>query len=854
MAIIQRWVDGSVLTDAREEGRFHGQQVQSIEFCLSLAITVKSIHDAGITHGDIKPQNIIVAEDGAPVLIDILDFQASDDGEPSNTAYSPASGGRLERDRFAVTKITEEVLAEAGLDASVAAKISAALDSCRDTVPENGTLLPLMEALELALLPQLEEAAARQLTIQVPGISPGPLLSDEGKFYVRKGAVNRSSLFIRGACEELEIFLDDRMRPLRARRCTIDQKQISRLARFEFMQFEAEIEISSSVAPNFTDIGFLLADEAFLSNWGNQATKGIDTAAGEEIPEAQPEPTFDDTAYDAFNDSQAAVAIPKLPTVDIRRLWQSLITAESDLTTDGVAAADSGFNRDLKRHIVPFELTSGTFDFNRNDRVGVERLDRKGAWQRIGELDIARSKPDRVFIDAADWTTTGNAALVNEEQRLRFISHFEIQSLRRRESAISRTLSGQARIKSIPTLFEPKTEFRPASLDLAVSDEDLARYGLNQDQREAFRKVVSVRPLGALQGPPGTGKTLFIAALTHFALTRGLAKNILLASQSHEAVNNAAEAVLRLFANQDEQPSILRVGNEGVVSGRLMPFHTDRLEQLYKDRFGAEFRDRMRLAGRALGIPLPVVEAMIDIEVHMRPVAERILKLREQPEPEDERINSLSNTLEALGESVAGADVLLFEEDPLQVLDDTLRAVVDRLPANERPAPERIGRMRSVFNLAKDFVGSVSTQQRGYEAFLAGTRQIVAGTCVGLGRTSLGLTTTPFDLVIIDEAARCTASELAVPMQSGRWVVLVGDHAQLEPQHPATVVSKVASELGTSELAVVQAISSAYSRMVMASRQAPGSRPNIACFLRSGRLFRKHSMKGCLKLDGPRLK
>ncbi|RRY15891.1 hypothetical protein EGJ57_23420 [Brucella anthropi] len=804
MAIIQRWVDGSELSEAREAGRFHGQQVQSIEFCLSLANTVKSIHDIGLTHGDIKPQNIIVADNGAPVLIDILDFQASDDGEPTNTAYSPSSGGRLERDRFAVTKITEEVLPEAGLNESVAAKITVALDNCRNTEPENGTLLPLMEALELALAPQPEQAAARQIKIQFPGTSSGPLLSDEGQFYVRKGAVNRSSLFVRGACEELEIFIDDNMRPARARRSRIDQKQISRLARFEFMKFEAEIEISNSVASDFTDIEFLLADETFLSNWDNQSTKGVDTAAGEEIPEVQPEPAFDDTAYDAFNDGQAAAVSPKLQSVDIRALWQSLITAEGDLTTDGVAAADSGYNRDLKRHIVPFELTSGTFDFNRNDRVGVERLDRKGAWQRIGELDIARSKPDRVFIDAAEWNTTGNAALVNEEQRLRFISHFEVQSLRRRESAIGRTLSGQARIRTLPTLFEAKTKSRPASLDIAVSDEDLARYGLNKDQREAFRKLVSVRPLGALQGPPGTGKTLFIAALAHFALTRGLAKNILLASQSHEAVNNAAEAVLRLFANQDELPSILRVGNEGVVSGRLMPFHTDRLEQLYKDRFDAEFRDRMRLAGRALGVPLPVVEAMIDIEVNMRPVAEKIVELREQPEPEDDRINNLSSTLEALGKSVAGADVLLIEEDPLEVLDNALRVVVDRLPSSERPAPERIGRMRSVFNLAKDFVGSVSTQQRGFEAFLAGTRQIVAGTCVGLGRTSLGLTTTPFDLVIIDEAARCTASELAVPMQSGRWVVLVGDHAQLEPQHPATVVSKVANELGTSELAVVQ--------------------------------------------------
>jgi superfamily I DNA and/or RNA helicase len=69
----------------------------------------------------------------------------------------------------------------------------------------------------------------------------------------------------------------------------------------------------------------------------------------------------------------------------------------------------------------------------------------------------------------------------------------------------------------------------------------------------------------------------------------------------------------------------------------------------------------------------------------------------------------------------------------------------------------------------------------------------VAGTCVGLGRSSLGLTTTPFDLVVVDEAARCTASELAVPIQSGRWIVLVGDQAQLEPLHRSEVIEGVAA-------------------------------------------------------------
>ena len=46
--------------------------------------------------------------------------------------------------------------------------------------------------------------------------------------------------------------------------------------------------------------------------------------------------------------------------------------------------------------------------------------------------------------------------------------------------------------------------------------------------------------------------------------------------------------------------------------------------------------------------------------------------------------------------------------------------------------------------------------------------------------------------MIVDEAARCTSGELLVPLQAARWAVLVGDHAQLMPQHKPEVVNLVA--------------------------------------------------------------
>jgi AAA domain len=145
----------------------------------------------------------------------------------------------------------------------------------------------------------------------------------------------------------------------------------------------------------------------------------------------------------------------------------------------------------------------------------------------------------------------------------------------------------------------------PSVLDGAL----VGPYGLNPSQTDALGTLLGVRPLGLLQGPPGTGKTKFIAALTHYALAKGLVRNVLLASQSHEAVNNAAEAVLALFRRSEGEPSILRVGAEGVVSDRLLPYHSERVELLYKDRFRAQQRERLQLAGRAIGLPKRLVES-----------------------------------------------------------------------------------------------------------------------------------------------------------------------------------------------------------------------------------------------------
>jgi hypothetical protein len=80
--------------------------------------------------------------------------------------------------------------------------------------------------------------------------------------------------------------------------------------------------------------------------------------------------------------------------IDVPALWRSLIDVEAELTTEGVALSEGFFDRNVRRHVVPFELSSGTFDFDRADTVGVQKLDAKGTYRdaitRAGDVRADR--------------------------------------------------------------------------------------------------------------------------------------------------------------------------------------------------------------------------------------------------------------------------------------------------------------------------------------------------------------------------------------------------------------------------------------------------------------------------------
>lgn len=799
IAVVLEWAIGSDLAQSLEDDPRWRDLQAGARFLIALCVLVEGLHERGRAHGDIKPQNIIVGEteDGAPrpTLVDFLDFSAEKDGDIITNAYAPAVGGRQERDRYGITCVAEDVLSRAEINEETKAILAKAIEECRQKEPKNGTLLPLAEALE-EVCREPEIVRDLDLAFSARNCDVGEILSDEGKFFVRRGRYDQTFI-VRGAVEEVAIDLDAAGEPIYAARRRLDQRRIGPVRQREFFSFPGSMRIVDGSINALSPLRALFQDEGFQNALAHEAPLEGGVTEGAEEEQIQEEPESDaseDRLAEEIVAERVVASQPALQPVDVKRLWKGLMDTENAMANEAIVLDDSYYDRRLKRHVVAIDLVSGALEFDRKqgDRVVVQREERQ-SWRQVGELDLQRLDRDQVLIDADRITGT----IARRNQRLRFVSNFEARSRERRKAAIDRLLAGAARIPELVEVFADQ-ERMPEIVESAWREEDFKQYGLNDAQREALDSLLKVRPVGLVQGPPGTGKTVFIATLVHFALTHGLARNVLLASQSHEAVNTAAEEVLKLYQREGRTPSLLRVGVESVVSDALAPYHSQRVEQAMKDRFRAEMRERLALAARQLNIPDELVDEVIYVEMAVRPLAERASSLTDaiQKDRRQSVLWSLRNALERIGFEISADDLkdnFVVRKFMTEVFETLRRR------SNGSTSSVSLERFSRVAQLASDFVGASSGGLRNFEPLLAGTREIVVGTCVGLGRPALGLTKTAFDLVIIDEAARCTAGELAVPMQAGRWVVLVGDHAQLEPHHPRTVVAQVARDTGISK-------------------------------------------------------
>ena len=726
----------------------------ALRLSTQLVQCVNAIHAMGHSHGDIAPKNVIVCDNGQDLrLLDLFDMTEVGDGRMRTPAVCPENYAALtdeQLDRYATTKIVRSLLALAG-DERLELEIAELDKELARSRME--TLDPVAVVLRNALQ-RLEAARPPKFTISFRGAGRGPFTPDNGRYYLRADRIDPTTVEYRIAGIERELTLE--VRNDQVTDVAYADANFTRLAQASQhgVQANAVIDVSDGVDAGIEE---LLAFVASLVE--------------PEAPDIEPEPGARHRA------------------LDVPRYWQKLLELEGALQPEVEIVQEIGPTHGTTA-VYTYERQGQDFDFDARTTVEV----RLPNGRKIGEVNLDQTDAKRLVVDFSD------RRLIPGD-RVNLVDRRSRTSFDRRTKAIDRILGGESAIPDLISYFEPDRSVRAVNFGDEVSDATLDLYRLNRGQRKAFRHVVAHGPVGLLQGPPGTGKTHFIASLVHWLTTEKGARKILIASQSHEAVNNAIEALLGLFKKLGgRRPSLLRIGSKGITE-KIRPYHTVSLQERFQSRFENAFKHRVTGLGSAIGLKRALMADAVEIDRHL---GERVRRLKtlvdaergsaRLPQREQRRRNNaIRSTISAFSsaaEPILGrpADVARIDAE----LDAAFRTLLTRHPD---ASPSDLTKARQLIELSREWSASLASPYRNFEEFLAKTRTIVTATCVGVGQTKIRMEKTAYDWVIVDEAARCTPGELAVPIQLGRRVLLVGDHLQLLPMTDRAVLKRLRTEM-----------------------------------------------------------
>ena len=754
----------------------------------ALTATVARLHDLELAHGDIHPGNVVLANDGSPVIIDVADLRISSD-DAYTTAYLPNNYKTMspfERDRFGLAATLIELLGSSRDKPKTGSlPIPGVYDELANILSAEtlSTLEPLIDALEKATKPEQAEPPLFTVTLTHLGAeSRGELRSDNGQFHISarqdRKSPNSLRMWITGIGRQLALVwnLSDECLEY-ARLQTISQSQLLRSQTMRDIGSRFRIAVADGAAADADDL--------------IQHILGI-----EEIRKKATEITG--TPNNEASSADDSELCPDLPSSTLkmrsRELWSALLQAEEESFPTVTVAGDSRKNpyRDGQT-LIPYHADSRVIDYDLSDTVILESQSPDGVWLRCGRLNLR----DTTFGQLAELAVEHLHPRANLKigAPLRLMSVLEKGSLSRRRFAVERILEDKAVIPGLIDYFDPalNESLSPASY-ATPTDEDLAIYSseereLNESQKNAFRQVLGHGPVSLLQGPPGTGKTWFIACLLHHLITKEGVRRVLLVSQSHEAVNNALEKALEICTEKGTTFHAVRMGSESATSEGIKHFHSNSIEQAYRERFKAERKERVVRLAVALGLPQQFARDYVQLHFRLVSLARAADNLgRRIQNTEDEEKASYGARIRALEETFWDIAKDVYNVGTCDSMQAAISSIEQSLvDLHEVRSKDAVSRLRGLLRLSDEWIDSLGSPDANFSEFLAKTRTIVSGTLVGIGYRASGVIQNIFDWVIIDEAGRAAPSELAVAMQAGHRILLVGDHLQLPPTFPEGV-------------------------------------------------------------------
>lgn len=778
-----------------------------------LTDAVEHLHGLGISHGDLHPGNVMLNRDSGDVyLIDTPDFSRNTT-EVKNHRYSPENidgSSSEQRDIFAVLRMSCELLGfEWGEESQDYPRVSDAIRSeLNDLEFGFRDLGRFKKALTTAV--EVQEQQIVEITLNSTNEQVS-ILPDNGHLYVKVDAPKQGksdySVTFSGIGGSFIAFYN------KEQRCFVGglPPRIRSDVHFKVAE-ESQFEISTAIRikpgrpAKLSGLSELLRnDDAF-----HRAIEMLQAVPPEleELELSQQLKDVFERRATSMDEDRSNVSFD----ISTQALWRAILATETEsspnIELNGASMTPSDTDSEI---ILPYEADIDPLGaFANTDEVEALLIDQDGAEKIIGEVSLKKSALNEVRLSKVRLSAYG----LKDGDSVFFRTKQDRASYRKRKAALERLLDREGVLPDLLDLFDPSCNKEATPYNISITEEDFSRYdredqhgnkiSLNEQQREAFTKLLNYGPLSLLQGPPGTGKTEFIAAFVHFLVEKLNVRRVLLVSQSHEAVNTAAERIRKHCGRLGTSLEVVRFSNrEGAVSQGLKDVYSHAITAEKRELFNAEYRYRVAALSDALGLDAEFISKVVEAE----------LKLFKQID----HLESLLNNFESVGddEDIKALKPIVVELDltirtKLQVdygivlsqeskVSDAKSILLSSLCSEYGVRPNEAKRVRALARISRDIQDALSAERVNCDEFYARSRQLVAGTCVGIGQGHIGIHENIYDFVIIDEAARSISSELAIAMQSAKRVLLVGDHLQLPPLYSDAHKAALARRLGIND-------------------------------------------------------
>ncbi|MEU0133793.1 AAA domain-containing protein [Streptomyces sp. NPDC006296] len=509
--------------------------------------------------------------------------------------------------------------------------------------------------------------------------------------------------------------------------------------------------------------------------------------------------------------------------------WRSSLNAKFALENErGVRVKYDQYRRDGSR--VRFRVEDAT-----GVEIGEARLIREGSRRVLfGEVEGIENNDVILYVTSV----RGGSNALPRRGYLEFDSEASKSKLKREKDALDRITnrrSVRADLRDI--LLDPRKSAVPQS----VTVEAYIQQNLDEAKKAAVAASLGARDFLLVQGPPGTGKTTFIAEMVAQHLRRSPQARIVLTSQTHIALDNA----LMRIAELDPSVVLLRLGRADRLAKDVEPLSVPTQMDYWRQSVVEQSRLFIKEYAARLGIDLDSADlknAATDLQRRHDRVQIIEQKLRNSQEErrklvsEIDRVNAMAapllevaSTIEAAAGKGVGTDLSVAAERFIEVGLDLASKLETGGPLGQRLVEMEallvgmreelklhkeqresirnslVEGLASDPNLATDDLIATALKRsavddprlaslqriaseweerfgrgKDFTAVLIARAQVVAATCVGLTGVP-GADTSPFDLCIIDEASKATATEALVPLANSRKWVLVGDDKQLPP-------------------------------------------------------------------------